>query len=79
MTQENEGDNMTVEDLLALLHDLPVDALKKDIFIDNDKEQFTEIEIEPVTESCDDPTIIGYVIVEKVKGPVQLELPFGRS
>jgi hypothetical protein len=65
MTQENEGDNMTVEDLLALLHDLPVDALKKDIFIDNDKEQFCHVAIEAVTE--EDGAIIGYVIVEIVE------------
>jgi hypothetical protein len=70
---------MTVCDLLAALNDLPVAALDKPIFIDNDKEQFHEIEIEAVTESCDDPTIIGYVIVEKEKGPVQLTLPFNRS
>jgi hypothetical protein len=69
---------MIVCDLLAALNDLPVSALDKHIYIDNDREQFGEIEIEPVTESCDDPTIIGYVIVEKTKGPVQLELPFGK-
>jgi hypothetical protein len=70
---------MTVCDLLAALNDLPVDALDKHIYIDNDREQFGEIEIEPVTESCDDPTIIGYVIVEKSKEPVQMVLPFNRS
>ena len=70
---------MTVCDLLAALNDLPIDALDKPIYIDNDKEQFSEITIEAVTESCDDPTIIGYVIVEKESGqPVQLELPFGK-
>lgn len=66
---------MTVCDLLAALNDLPVAALDKPIYIDNDKAQFQEIEIEAVTESCDDPTIIGYVIVEKSK---QMELPFDK-
>lgn len=65
MTQENEGDNMTVEDLLAFLHDLPVDALKKDIYIDNNEEQFCHVAIEAVTE--EDGAIIGYVIVEIVE------------
>lgn len=69
---------MTVEELLSALHDLPVSALKMDIFIDNDKEQFRQIAIEPVTESCDNPTIIGYVIVEVAEdNPNQGKLPFG--
>lgn len=71
---------MTVCDLLAALNDLPVSALDKHIYIDNDKEQFQNIAIEPVTESCDDPTVIGYVIVEvKEDSPLQLELPFSKS
>jgi hypothetical protein len=65
---------MKVVDLLAALNDLPVSALDKEIYIDNDKEQFQNIKIEPVTESCDDPTVIGYVIVEDG----QLVLPFGK-
>lgn len=56
---------MTVEELLALLHDLPVDALKKDIYIDNNEEQFCHVAIEAVTE--EDGAIIGYVIVEIVE------------
>ncbi len=68
---------MKVVDLLAALNDLPVSALDLDIYIDNDKEQFNEIAIEPVTESCDDPTIIGYVIVEK--DARQLLLPFDKQ
>jgi hypothetical protein len=68
---------MTVEELLSALHDLPVSALKLPIFIDNDREQFNNITIEPVTESCDDPTVIGYVIVEmKEADPNQRVLPF---
>jgi len=64
---------MTVEELLAQLNDLPVDALKKNIFVESaDGDTFSDMIVEAITESCDDFTIVGYVITQDR----QMELPF---
>ena len=56
---------MKVKELLALLNDLPVEALEKDIHIANSfGDHYT---LEPVTVSCVDTTIVGYVLVKSDK------------
>lgn len=68
---------MTVEELLALLNDLPVDALKKDILVNGGDDTFTNISVEPITESCDDETIVAYIITRERR--TQRVLDFGKS
>ena len=60
---------MKVQELIDTLSKLQSD---KDIFIDGDKEVYGQINVEPITESCEDPTVIGYIILEDR----QLKLPF---
>ena len=55
---------MTVCDLLALLHDLPIDALDKQVLMSHNGETFKDFMLLPVKDRNDDPTIIGYVMVE---------------
>jgi hypothetical protein len=60
---------MTVEDLLALLNNLPVEALSKEIYVGA---HFDKVGIHPVSEQG---SVIGYVLVELASdGPEQLEL-----
>lgn len=68
---------MKVRELLAKLHDLPVDALEKDIFIAYEDEELVDVLIEPITESCEDPTIVGYILCASESR--QLELPFDKE
>jgi len=73
---------MKVRELKRLIEELPDDF---DIFIDDGREElFSGARIDNLTESFDDPTVIGYVIVgERVftnenteRLPKQLKLPF---
>jgi hypothetical protein len=65
---------MKIRDLLSQLNDLPIGALDKDIYFENGIAG--NLQIHPVTKECDDPEVLGYIIVEVEREPVQLELPF---
>jgi hypothetical protein len=66
---------MTVKELLDLLNNLPIQSLELPIYVDNKVEEFTEFTIEPITESCDDLTIVGYILTEST----QLTFKFERN
>ena len=55
---------MKVKELLSILHDLPIEALDKDILMDVGGEELVQLMVEPIIESCDDPTVISYVVCE---------------
>jgi hypothetical protein len=76
---------MKVHELKALLENLPDQF---DIFIDDGREElFSGARIDNLTESIEDDTVIGYVLVgERLatdesgeKLPEQLKLPFGED
>lgn len=50
---------MKVNQLIELLKQFPPDA---DIFVDADGGAFTDIDVEPVTESHEDNTVIAYIL-----------------
>lgn len=62
---------MKVSDLIDSLKKLPPDA---DIYLEGPQEDFPALEVQPVTESCEDDTVIGYVLVGS--DAHQMELPF---
>ena len=53
---------MTVRQLISMLEQLDED---KDIFVAIMNGDSGQIHVAPVTESCDDETVIGYVITDK--------------
>jgi hypothetical protein len=67
---------MKVRELLALLNDLRVGDLEKDIYIDVGDDELVELELVPIVEDEADEEAVGYMIAAKPKEPVQLELPF---
>lgn len=75
-TEQQETKQMTIAKLVALLMDLPIDALNKPIYVSAERSDDGEFTIEPVTESCDNPKVIGYIIVAPSK---QLEFDFSKD
>jgi len=74
---------MKVGELLALLNDLTIGDLDKEVYIEVGKDELVDFDITPITESCDDDTIVGFMISEKEEEtdeddgePTQLNLPF---
>lgn len=53
---------MTVRELIEVLEQLPEEM---QIFIAVTNGDSCEVIIAPVTESCDDPTVIGYMITDE--------------
>lgn len=53
---------MVVKDLIELLEKIPADAI---IYIEVSHGGANGVQLEPVAESCDDDTIIGYVLVDQ--------------
>jgi hypothetical protein len=70
---------ISVEELLALLHDLPIEALKKPIFVTINEEDtlMEDITIEPVMmDSHSSEEIVGYVIVVSSHDESQMKFDF---
>jgi hypothetical protein len=55
---------MKVEKLISMLLDLPSGT---EVYVDNNGETFHEMILERITESHDDPTIIGYLLTDKTR------------
>jgi hypothetical protein len=70
---------MKIRDLLAILNDLSVGDLDKEVYIDlPNEDEYKEMEFCPVVDPADEDVVIGYVISEATP-PVdykQLRLPF---
>jgi len=54
---------MTVEELLELLHDLPVEALDKQVYFNDIGLGEGVYVLEPVTGNCGDEEVLGYILV----------------
>ena len=64
---------MKVRDLLALLNDLTVGSLDKEVYIDVEGDEYKEMELCPIVDPEDEDEVIGFVISE-VKP--ETKLPF---
>lgn len=62
---------MKVSELIESLKRLPPDA---DIYLEGPQEDYSALEIQPVSESCEDDTIIGYVLTGT--NAFQMNLPY---
>jgi len=55
---------MKISELIEQLKDVAPDT---EIFLSIDGVNITDIQLEHILESCDDPTIIGFVMVPKME------------
>lgn len=69
---------MKVSELLAILNDLTVGSLDKEVYIDVPGDEYREMELCPIVDPDDEDEVIGFVISEVKPEPddKQLKLPF---